>query len=64
LIFLAYLVGRPMTEAASILKFNICYIAYSTLLVEMRIIILAFLLGVVGRPIIAEPQFLRLAFPR
>ncbi|MEP1956357.1 MAG: hypothetical protein ABJJ26_15565, partial [Algoriphagus sp.] len=42
LIFLAYLVGRPMTEAASILKFNICYIAYSTLLVEKRIILFTF----------------------
>ncbi|SFT55336.1 hypothetical protein SAMN04489724_1298 [Algoriphagus locisalis] len=35
--FFAHLVRRPMTEVASILKFNICYIALASLLAEKRI---------------------------
>lgn len=33
----AYHVGRPKTEVASILKFNISYIAFASILVEKRI---------------------------
>ncbi|SFT40933.1 hypothetical protein SAMN04489724_0631 [Algoriphagus locisalis] len=37
--FFAHLVRRPKTEVASILKFNICYIALASLLAEKRIYI-------------------------
>ena len=37
--FFANLVGRPKTESASILKFNIPYIASTNLLVEKLIFI-------------------------